>query len=67
MSVRADPSPLWDDLIRQPGSGPPVWNFTKYLLDGEGRLVGRWSSKVSPEDPQILEAVESALSQPDRD
>lgn len=62
MSVRAEPDPLWDDLNRQPGSGPPTWNFTKYLVDGHGRLIKRWSTKVAPEDPQILEAVEQALS-----
>lgn len=63
MSVRAEPSPLWQDLNRQPGSGPPAWNFTKYLVGGDGRLIKRWSTKVVPEDPQILEAVEEALSQ----
>ena len=62
MSVRAEPAPLWEDLIRQPGSGPPAWNFTKYLVDADGRLVRRWSTKVAPEDPQILEAVEEALA-----
>ncbi len=61
MSVRAEPAPLWEDLGRQPGSGPPVWNFTKYLVDADGRLIKRWSTKVSPEDPQILEAVEDSL------
>jgi hypothetical protein len=25
----APPSPLWSDLARQPGSGPPAWNLTK--------------------------------------
>ena len=62
MSVRADPDPLWEDLNRQPGSAPPVWNFTKYLVDADGRLIKRWPTKVAPEDPQILEAVEEALA-----
>jgi glutathione peroxidase len=62
MSVRADPSPLWSDLARQPGSGPPVWNFTKYLVGPDGRLIARWPTKVPPEDPQIIEAIESALA-----
>jgi glutathione peroxidase len=60
-SVRADPSPLWADLARQPESGPPAWNFTKYLVDGEGKLVARWGSKVTPEDPQIVAAIETLL------
>jgi glutathione peroxidase len=60
-SVRADPSPLWDDLSRQPNSGPPVWNFTKYLVDSDGHLIARWATKVKPEDPQIIAAIEAAL------
>jgi glutathione peroxidase len=61
VSVRAEPSPLWADLARQPGSGPPVWNFTKYLVDGDGKLIARWPSKVTPEDPKIVAAIEAAL------
>jgi glutathione peroxidase len=61
VSVRADPAPLWEDLGRQPGSGPPGWNFTKYLVGGDGRLIARFSTKVKPEDPQIISAIEAAL------
>ena len=61
MSVRADPHPLWSDLARQPGSGPPTWNFTKYLVGGDGRLVARWPTKVAPDDPPIISALEAAL------
>jgi glutathione peroxidase len=60
-SVRADPSPLWSDLARQPGSGPPVWNFTKYLIGADGKLIARWATKVTPEDPKIVTAIEAAL------
>jgi hypothetical protein len=52
MSVRGDSHPLWVDLARQPGSGPPVWNFTKYLVGSDGRLLAHWPTKVTPEDPQ---------------
>jgi glutathione peroxidase len=61
LSVRADPAPLWQDLARQPKSGPPAWNFTKYLVDADGKLIGRWASTVKPEDPKIVGAIESAL------
>jgi glutathione peroxidase-family protein len=60
-SVRADPSPLWSDLAKQPGSGPPVWNFTKYLVGADGKLIARWATKVKPEDPEIVSAIEAAL------
>ena len=61
MSVRADPHPLWRDLARQPGSAPPAWNFTKYLVGSDGHLLARWSTKVKPDDPKIIEALEAAL------
>src|SRR5215469_5247295 len=61
-SVRDHPDPLWLDLGRQPNSGPPVWNFTKYLVGADGRLIDRWPSKIEPEDPRIAAAIESALS-----
>ena len=61
MSVRADPAPLWSDLARQPNSGPPVWNFGKYLIGADGKLVAYWKSQVKPEDPKIAEAIEGAL------
>jgi glutathione peroxidase len=62
MSVRADPTPLWKDLAQQPRSKPPVWNFTKYLVGADGKLIARWATKVKPEDPKIVSAIESALA-----
>jgi glutathione peroxidase len=35
----------------------PGWNFAKYLLDEQGRLIGYWPSKVRPNDPEILELL----------
>jgi glutathione peroxidase len=60
-SVRADPHPLWRDLARQPGSAPPAWNFTKYLVGGDGRLIARFSSKAAPDAQPLVEAIEGAL------
>ena len=61
-SVREDPSPLWEDLARQPNSAPPSWNFTKYLVGADGRLVARWNSKVAPTSAEVVDAIEAALS-----
>jgi glutathione peroxidase len=61
MSVRADPAPLWADLARQPGAGPPGWNFSKYLVGADGRLVKHWGTKVKPDDPDIVATIEAAL------
>ena len=31
----------------------PGWNFSKYLIDEQGRLIGFWPSKVKPTDKEI--------------
>ncbi len=61
VSVRADPTPLWQELGGQPESKPPGWNFTKYLVGGDGRLRARFSTKVTPEDPALVAAIEAEL------
>ena len=63
MSVRDDPSPLWHDLTLQPNSAPPKWNFTKYLVGADGRLIKYWGSATKPGDPAITAAIESALAE----
>ena len=60
-SVRADPSPLWQELAGQPQSKAPGWNFTKYLIGADGHLRARFSTKVTPEDPAIVAAIEAEL------
>ncbi len=62
VSVRANPTPLWQELATQPSSAPPAWNFTKYLIGPDGHLISRWATKVTPEDPKIVSAIETVLS-----
>lgn len=38
------------------------WNFEKFLLDREGRLIGRWRSWVAPRSRSIKKAIAEALS-----
>jgi glutathione peroxidase-family protein len=38
-----------------------VWNFSKYLVGADGFLVKRWSTKVGPEDRDVIQAIETAL------
>jgi glutathione peroxidase len=37
------------------------WNFTKFIVDRNGQVVARFPSKVKPTDPELVEAVETAL------
>jgi glutathione peroxidase len=38
-----------------------AWNFEKFLVDGSGAVVARFSPGVVPEDPQLVGAIEAQL------
>jgi glutathione peroxidase len=42
----------------------PRWNFHKYLLDPEGKVVASWPSSVEPDAPEVRAAVERLLPRP---
>ncbi|MGM0569268.1 glutathione peroxidase [Marinobacter sp.] len=54
-----DANPVFREINEQ--SEPPRWNFTKYVIDAQGSVVSSFPSKVDPEDPALIHAVESAL------
>lgn len=56
-----DATPLFRELAEQAGAAPR-WNFYKYVVDREGRVVAHFSSKVKPDDPRVIAAVEKALA-----
>lgn len=45
-------------------SEPPDWNFAKYLLDRQGRLVAFFDASVQPDSPSLQGAVRTALAEP---
>ncbi|WP_091999100.1 glutathione peroxidase [Marinobacter pelagius] len=55
----AGANPVFRELNRQ--SQPPRWNFTKYVVNRDGDVVASFPSRVRPDDPQLIEAVESVL------
>ena len=40
-------------------SKPPEWNFTKYLIDENGKLVNYFPPGMSPTDAAVLKAIEN--------
>ena len=64
-SVREQPDELWRELAIQPNSGPPMWNFTKYLVGGDGHLIDYWGAPVKPDDDKLIGALEHSGTQPD--
>ena len=59
--VGDDATPLYRDLAAAAGEAP-AWNFHKYLVGRDGRLLASWGSRTEPDDPAILAAIESALA-----
>jgi glutathione peroxidase len=54
-------SPLYQRLTRETGVAPG-WNFHKYLIARDGRVVAQFPSKIKPDDPALLAAIEKALA-----
>jgi glutathione peroxidase len=55
-----DKAPLYQFLTDATGS-EIQWNFTKFLVDKNGKVVARFESKVTPESPDVAAAIEKAL------
>ena len=57
--------PLYDELTKQPDgegkAGRVRWNFEKFLVSGSGDVVGRFRTKVTPDDPALVSAIEAQL------
>lgn len=64
--IEANPrSPLYQyltDTRENPKTGGEIqWNFTKFLVGRDGRILARFEPGVTPEDPSLVTAVENAL------
>lgn len=56
-----DAHPLFAALAKSSGK-TPGWNFNKYLIDREGKLVSHYGSMTAPNDKALLAAIEKALA-----
>lgn len=56
-------TPLYRDLAEASGQAPQ-WNFHKYLIGRDGRLIAGYGSKTAPDDPALVAAIEAALQAP---
>ena len=43
-------------------SGKISWNFNKFLISRDGRISGRFGSRVKPSDPKLVDAVKRELN-----
>jgi glutathione peroxidase len=42
--------------------GDITWNFEKFLIGRDGKVVARFTPKVTPDDPQVVAAVAAAVA-----
>ncbi len=54
-------TPLYQRLTQATGVAPG-WNFHKYLIGRDGRVVAQFPSKIEPDDPSVVAAIERELN-----
>jgi len=62
----SDITPLYQfltDKTLHPDTGGDIgWNFTKFLIGPDGKVIARFDSKVEPNSPEVTNAIEKALA-----
>jgi glutathione peroxidase len=58
-----DQSPLYAKLGEASGK-LPTWNFAKYLVGRDGRVIQYFDAKTQPEDPKLVAAIDAAVAEP---
>ena len=66
--------PMFEKVVTKKGAGQspvyaflgqsgdlPAWNFSKYVIDRQGRVVAFFPSAVTPEDPALRAAISTAM------
>lgn len=55
-------SPLYKFLTSDSKFGGQVgWNFEKFLIGKDGKVIGRFSSEVEPASQEMIKAIDAAL------
>lgn len=57
----ANKHPLYAMLVKTPPEGEVSWNFNKFLVGKDGKVIARFDSKVAPESALLTTAIEKAL------
>ncbi len=64
--IGEDRHPLYAKLAKatEDRGGEPTWNFTKYLVNREGKVVTRFDPRSVPNDAKLIEELERLLAEP---
>lgn len=60
----ANRHPLYVALAgkESPYPGDIKWNFNKFLIGRDGKILKRFEPKTTPDSPEVISAIEDALS-----
>lgn len=56
-----DANPFFKQLAEQSGT-TPKWNFFKYLVDADGKVVAAYSSMTKPDGAELIGKIEGLLA-----
>ena len=56
-----DKDPVYQFLCRD--QKEPDWNFTKYLVDRDGKVLHRFAPRTAPDDAELRKMIDDALAQ----
>ena len=58
--------PIYTELTAVPDAdgeaGDIQWNFEKFLVSRDGKVLARFRPRTEPEAPEVIEAIESSLA-----
>lgn len=57
---KGEAHPFYEQLAAQAGTYP-TWNFHKYLIGRDGKLITEFSPRTKPYDERLVAAIEAAL------
>lgn len=66
ISVKGDDKAPLYQFLTDPAANPSTagevkWNFTKFLVDKNGKVIARFEPAVKPESAEVAAAIEKAL------
>ncbi len=67
MPKKAGDADAWREKLRGHGMTPTedpevLWNFEKFLIARDGSVAGRFSPAVTPDDAELVAAIEAELA-----
>ena len=61
-SVKGDSASPFYKLLKAKTGAEPSWNFNKYLIGRDGKVIAHYSSDITPDAEMLTKAIEAELA-----